>query len=277
MMIMFIIFISVVLGWYSSLQTISEVYVDEGLKRSLISFASARAISGVISVVQGTAVSIQPMGIGLNMTIGQVLSPINDLLNAFSAVMLATSVAFGIQKLLLLVGSNWIVSTILSISAFVWGLLWMKGRSPDWLSRLLGLMIFIRFAMPVVIIGSNFIFAQFSEQQYVAAQNSLSATANDVLKLQLENGQNNNQCSVWNLMCKFENAVGNFSVENLKSKYEHIKTKLETIVEKIITLAVIFLMQTIVIPLILVLCLYRLSFSLVLHQDAVVFFEKPSS
>lgn len=276
--VVLLVLISIALGWYSSLQTISEVHIDQGLKRSLSIFAAARAINGVISMMQGTVISFQPLGMGLNMAVGQILLPVRDFLDAFSAVMLAASVAFGIQKILLLVGSSWIVSTILSVSAFVWGLLLLKGRQPAWLSRFLGLMLFIRFVMPVAIIGSNFVFQQFLEQQYVSAQSSLSATSNDILRLNTENSQNGNKlnqsCRIWDLTCQLKNT---FSPEVLKSKYDSIKNRVENSVEKMISLIVIFLVQTILIPLILVWFVYKISFSLVSHQASVASVEMESS
>jgi hypothetical protein len=67
-------------AWYRPIQDQAKAQVDAGLKRALISFASARTLNAIISVVQGTEMSVQPFGVGLTLTPGQVLDPINDLL-----------------------------------------------------------------------------------------------------------------------------------------------------------------------------------------------------
>ena len=48
-------------------------------QRALVTFALARTINGVISVVQGTEVALQPAGVGVTLTPGEILDPVNDL------------------------------------------------------------------------------------------------------------------------------------------------------------------------------------------------------
>ena len=79
----------------------SKHYVDNAFNRALISFGVAKTLNGVISVAQGTEVAIQPAGVGVNFAPGQILDPINDLVERFSWVMLASSTSLGIQKIFL--------------------------------------------------------------------------------------------------------------------------------------------------------------------------------
>ena len=91
-------------SWRAPLDLPAMQRVDSELKRALVSFATARALNAVISVVQGTEVSGQPLGFGVILTTGQVLNPVNDLVERFSHVMLTASVAFGVQKVLISIG-----------------------------------------------------------------------------------------------------------------------------------------------------------------------------
>ncbi|MCB1944024.1 MAG: hypothetical protein KDI53_18575, partial [Candidatus Accumulibacter sp.] len=84
------------------------------MKRALVSFATARALNAVISVAQGTEVSMQPAGMGVVLTPGQLLDPVNDLVEQFSHLMLAASVAFGVQKVLISIGAYWVISLLLT-------------------------------------------------------------------------------------------------------------------------------------------------------------------
>src|SRR5512139_3807710 len=89
-------------------------YTQQTLKRALVTFAIARGLNAVISVAQGTEVSIEPAGVGVNFTPGQILDPLNDLIESFSWVMLLAATSLGIQELLL---------TILSAKTFTWMLI----------------------------------------------------------------------------------------------------------------------------------------------------------
>ena len=65
-------------AWAKPLDTIAMQRVDEGFKRAVASFATARAIGAVISVAQGTDVTMQPLGFGLKLAPGQLLHPITS-------------------------------------------------------------------------------------------------------------------------------------------------------------------------------------------------------
>ena len=78
----------VVGSWLSPLDSPATDQVDAGLKRALISFAAARVLNGAISVVQGTQVAVQPFGLGVTLTVGQVLAPVSELVKHFSDLML---------------------------------------------------------------------------------------------------------------------------------------------------------------------------------------------
>ena len=74
----------------------AESYADEALKRALVTFAAARTLNGVISVVQSTEV-----GVGVTVAVGQILDPVNDLIERFSGVMLVAASSLGLQNVML--------------------------------------------------------------------------------------------------------------------------------------------------------------------------------
>ena len=86
-------------------------YADAALKRALVTFAVARGLNGVISVAQGTEVAVEPGGVGVNFTVGQILDPINDLVEQFSSVMLVAASSLGLQKILLSMTAWWGTTT----------------------------------------------------------------------------------------------------------------------------------------------------------------------
>ena len=71
--------------------------VDESFTQSVLVFGSAKALNAVISLAQGTELDL-PF---LTVAIGEVLDPINDLIEQFSLVMLASMVSLGVQKIMM--------------------------------------------------------------------------------------------------------------------------------------------------------------------------------
>lgn len=281
----------VLLSWAPQLSHLANAQVDAGLKRSLVSFAAARTLNAIISVVQGTEVVLQPLGIGVTLTLGQVLDPINDLVEQFSSLMLMASVAFGIQKLLLTIGSTWLVSALVTGVGAFWSLLYWRDRAPLGLSRFLVVVIFIRFVMPVATIGSAYVFDRFSASEYETSLLALHQTQAELKTLAQEEAvparadagkfvpspntasPANPPAETQGLFSRAKEALAgatsavtsavSVSADTVRAKFDSIQTRAEKAAERMISLMVIFLMQTIVVPLILLLVLYRLLNALV--------------
>lgn len=227
--------------------------VDAGLKRALVSFASARALNAVISMVQGTEVSAQPMGFGVVFTPGQVLDPVNDLVETFADAMLAASVAFGVEKVLISVGGYWLVSLLLSVVALVWAVTHVYSQaSPVWLSRLLLILLMVRFAMPAVTLGSDLLFEKFLAADYAANQQAI-----DVASGQMESSQPPVATTTeeGSLIDRMKGWLADKDLD-VSARFEALKQTAEKITERVISLIVIFLLQTLIIPLLLLWALY---------------------
>jgi hypothetical protein len=240
-------------AWLAPLDAPATERVDAGLKRALVSFASARALNAVISVVQGTEVSAQPMGFGVVFTPGQVLDPVNDLVEKFSDVMLVASVAFGVQKVLMTFGGHWLVSALLTVAMLAWA--WHRFRSqapPPWLARLLLILLMVRFAIPVVTLGSDFLFEKFLAADYVASQQTIDVAAGQIEKAEPPLAAPGADAGVLDKMKSW------LAEKNLdaSARLEALKQTAEKITEQIINLIVIFLLQTLIMPLLLLWAMY---------------------
>src|SRR5689334_11398931 len=99
----------VALAWLKPLDHKAQGQIEAGLKRALATYAIARTLNGVISVVQETGVSVQPGGVGMTFAPGQFLDPLNDLVEQVSTIMLAVCVSFGVQLILLHIGGSALV------------------------------------------------------------------------------------------------------------------------------------------------------------------------
>lgn len=251
----------VALSWYQPLQDAANAQVDAGMKRALLSFASARTLNAVISVIQGTEFSFQPVGVGVTLTLGQVLDPINDLVEQFASLMLIASVAFGVQKALLAIGAHWAISAVVSAVAVVWAVLQYRHQAPTWLSRTLVVLILIRFAVPLATAGSDLVFQQFLSKDYQAQQASLDETSREI---------NRQTPTVAGAAPPTGAAQDKNWLERIKDRatqllpspnvdFEAIKKSAAALPERVIGLIVIFLLQTMIIPVLLLWVMYRVA------------------
>lgn len=241
----------VLCAWFKPLDEPAARQVDANLKRALISFAAARTLNAVISVAQGTEIVTQPFGVGATFSVGQVLDPVNDLVENFSNLMLAVSVVIGMQKVLLAIGAGWLVSLALSAAALAWcWARWKHARAPAWLGKLLVLLLMLRFAIPVVTLGTEQLWVKFLEPDYAASQQFIGGAAGRIDQLNPPVSAADNP----GLLERIKNWVSKNA--DLKKHFEDIKSAAEQASEHIVKLIAVFVLQTVVIPLLLLWAFY---------------------
>lgn len=151
--------------------------VDAALGRALLAFALARGLNGVISVVQGTQVALEPGGLGVTLTPGEILDPVNDLVEQFSTVMLVASASLGLQKLLLGISAWWPLTLLLALALTGWiALAWRGGadsRARQWLRALAVVLLALRFAVPLAALGSEAAYRLFLAPEFEASTSQL--------------------------------------------------------------------------------------------------------
>lgn len=245
-------------AWYSPLQQVANEQVDAGLKTALISFASARALNAVISVLQGTQLGLQPAGVGVTLSLGQVLDPINQMVEQFSSLMLVASVSFGIQKALLAIGAHWVISLVVSAVAMAWAALHIMNRAPpSWLSKLFVILLMVRFAVPTVTMGTDLVYDEFLRRDFAVHQLALAAASSEVQKASSQPGESTS--SWWDRMKEKGNSFNPASHLN----FEGVKKAVTDLPERLIRMTVVFVLQTIIIPIFLLWAMYRVLFGVI--------------
>lgn len=114
--VMFLVALVAAVAWIKPLEAPASETLDAAMKKAFITFATARALNGGISLLQSGQVSVQAVG-GVSFNPGEVLDPINDLVEQFSNVMLAATVALGIQKVLLAMGMHGVLPVLVTAVA----------------------------------------------------------------------------------------------------------------------------------------------------------------
>ncbi|SEF30452.1 hypothetical protein ABL840_28425 [Variovorax sp. NFACC27] len=240
--------------WVAPIDAPAREQVNDGLKRALTTFAAARALGAVVSVAQGTQVDATPGGVGVSFAPGQALKPLNELIEQFAAVMLAASVSFGIQLVLLNIGAHQLMSWLVSIVALVWiAVRWRRGSSPRWLqSALIGLLL-VRFAVPLSAVANEGIYRVFMANEYQAALSGIEKSPGAVTDATREPPAA--QGEGWRE--RIERWLP--KLPDLKATYDQILKSASDWAERIVRLIALFVLQTVVLPLAFLFIAWRLA------------------
>ncbi len=223
------------LAWSKPFEASANQQVDDGLKRALVTYATARAMHAGVSALQGTQVNASPAGIGATFSPGQLLAPVAELLKQFSDLMLLVAVAFGLQKLLLTLGGAQLLTLTLTLTAVAWAIGRLRQSSPPvWLTKVLIMLVLLRFALPLAALGSEQVYQSFIHNTYQQSQAAIDTEFKTSLIA------DNTKLSYWDRLKQIP-----------QEKYTDMKSKVEQATEHIVTLMAIFILQTIVTPVLL--------------------------
>lgn len=141
--------VALLLNWLPGLDDAAKTYLADAITDNLIIFATARSLNAIISVIQSVELSIS-LGAGVAVHLGELLDPLNDLIERFSGFVLYGLAGLGLQKLVLVATSSLFMKVVTTL-AIVGGLsLWLlKPGSHPWLPRLVLLLLLVRFAFVV--------------------------------------------------------------------------------------------------------------------------------
>ncbi len=216
-------------------------YFNKAIKNAGTTYLIARGINGVISVIQDGEIMVSPAGVGASISPGEILDPLNDLIEQFSDIMLLATASLGIQKLLLVFSAWWLFKSavLLSLIAVLAGFFLKSRHFASKLNnpifyKILIILLSIRFIIPFIVV-SNGIFESIF----------LSDRLNDKIeKIQLVENLaaeiDGNEEEGW-----FRNLVNKTQI---KEKTTLIKEKLSNSVDNIIDLIALFMIQTVLFP-----------------------------
>lgn len=240
-----------------------EEYADAALKRSLTAFGIARALNGVISVAQGTEVALQPAGVGVTLTPGEILDPVNDLVERFSWIMLLSSASIGILQILLMLSAwPWFSAATCLLVASAAALLWRPGfaapPAQKFLVRAALLLVVLRLAAPLVSITSEWIYQAFLEPQYDRTTAQIEQTTDrlDAINAEAPDGIEPEDESFFGSAKQFYRSAADQM--DISARIERYQQAVADISRDIVELIALFLFQTVILPLLFLAGLYAL-------------------
>ena len=228
--------------------------VDNSFSQAVVVFGSAKALNAVISLAQGTEIDL-PF---LTIAVGEVLDPINDLIEQFSLIMLASMTSLGIQKILMNFVTSDFYNIVLTCSVLILNL-WLFYRfAKDEKVRMLFfkitiILIFLRFAIPSMSYVNDLAYNSIVKPQYNIEKlnQNIIGVKEEVSKVMHETIKEKENKSI---LAKF--------TEKLDSSYyykkiEEYKKAVDNSSEYIIALIIAFVFQTIFLPLLFLFLLYH--------------------
>ena len=246
----FIVFIA----FSYSLDIKGKELVDKSFTESVVVFGSAKALNAVISLAQGTEVDL-PF---LTVAIGEVLDPINDLVEQFSLVMLASMVSLGIQKILM----NFVTTdpyNFILLFCIVVVNIWLFYRfNKDERARTLFfkvtvILIFLRLAVPLMGVVNEYAYNSFVKQEYnieilneniIEVKDNISAVTQNTLE------KKEDDSFIGKFTEKFDSTYYDKKIDEYLAAVDHSS-------EYIVALIIAFLFQTILLPLFFLFILYH--------------------
>jgi len=245
------------LSYSNLLDTVAENYTEAGIERSLITFALSRSLNGVISVAQGTEVALSPAGVGLTFAPGQILDPVNDLIERFSWVVMVSGASLGIQRLFLEMTSSIFVNALLSILAFmcllnVWGVLEKyknKYIPVSFINKSLVLLVFIRFSVPVIALVNEGLYLSYLQPQYSEAQSQLENASVQIKQIN-DSSRSNTDIEDGSLLSQVEKWMDQTKQSlDIENQMNSLKQAASDMSHQVVNLIVVFVVQTIIFPL----------------------------
>jgi hypothetical protein len=241
------------LSWWGGLDRAAAARTHAAFERALVTFALARTLNGVISVAQGTELAFEPAGVGVVLSAGQILDPLNDLVEQFSDLTLLAVTSLGLQIMLGEMFASVAVNVALSVAVvtsmiFLW---WrptrFKAVGPA-LLRLTLAFLFLRFAIALVTFGTGLVDEHFlaqREEASVAVLSQTSARAETADTTPVPPGTSTD--SVLERLNKFIDDQR--QALDIEGRLAGLKASVETGVEQIINLIVVYIIETLLLPL----------------------------
>lgn len=239
------------LSWSGLLEETAEQSVKPTFQRALLAAALARGLNGVISVAQGTEIAIQPVGVGVTITAGEILDPLNDLVERFSWLALAASASLGTQMLLSEIFAEPLVNLALTLTVVAYlAVLWWPSPLPSlgWMLRLAGLVVLLRFLFSVVTLTVGWVDHWVLAERQEAAITQLSDTTRDLEEM--KDAPTTPEATERSVLERFESALDSSrQALDVEAQLDALSTRVEDSISQLIDLIVLFVVQTLMLPL----------------------------
>jgi len=170
--LLFSLFFVPLIAWLGPLEKLSYDYLDQSLASAGLIYGTARGINAAVSVLQTTELDAAIV----SMQVGQILDPVNDLIERFSGVMLVALGSLALQKILLeLVSDTFFTATLTLLAVLSAGtLLAGEKKYCGYLIRGFWVTVVLRFSLVIVVLLNSWVDAAFLQESEAARHQEMS-------------------------------------------------------------------------------------------------------
>jgi hypothetical protein len=252
--------ILVALSWTGSLDARARIETEQALESTLISYALARTLNGVISVAQGTEIAFQPAGIGVVLTAGEILDPLNDLIERFSWIVLLAASSLAMQLLIGEILTTTLLNIVTTVAASASVVLYWKpsivsAAARQFVLRATALLLTFRFTVVLAGFAMSFIGSQYLDEREQVAIEYLSATQTAIeISDGRERSSGVDSSGLLDQLERFiESQKESFDIDR---RLDRLQRQIESAINEVISLIVIYLLKTLLVPLATLAVLY---------------------
>jgi hypothetical protein len=213
-------------------------YTTTSIKNAALTYATARGINALVSMMQSSTVEAGVIVSG-SITIGELLDPLNDMIERFSTVMTWVLASLAAQKVLLLLASHELflyLVAVLGISALLL-LFYGRPRPQSLVFRSFLVVVFIRFALGMAVVLNSGVDYLFLEQQLQANDKEIKSFRANIMSIDTDVDFDTD--SIRDSAIEFWQNLSMSEFEN----------KISRGIENFINLVAIYLLKTILFPL----------------------------
>ncbi|MFZ7127143.1 MAG: hypothetical protein ACOWWM_13400 [Desulfobacterales bacterium] len=228
-------------------------YFDKAIKNAATTYLIARGINGAISLIQDAEVMASPAGVGVSVSPGEILDPLNDLIEQFSTIMLLATASLGIQKFLLVFSGWWftkataaVLLVIAAIGAAIGSIpkcrrIFSRVCNPLFIKVMIAVLS-IRLMVPFIVISNGVFESIFLHERINDRIQSIQVIEEFTTDTAIDReGVERNWIGGITGMAR--------ELGQIQEKAKILKDKLSNSVDNLIDLAALFMIQTVLFPL----------------------------
>lgn len=229
-----------VLAWSGALDDVSARSVDSALLSTGTAYAAARGINALVSVMQGTEVH----AVMLTVAAGEVLDPINDLIERLSTLFLFALGSLALQKILLLLVADRLFNILLTLAGAFSAVVLLRPSHArgNIVLRLFLVTLFLRFALATSALASGWVDAHFLAEREARQQAAMEDFRGELAALESEDEAQAGQGWLQRLR-------SSVSPAEVRARLAALESRVDDFATSAMSLAMSLLLKGIVLPL----------------------------
>jgi hypothetical protein len=240
---------ALVLAWSGKLDQVADAYVDASIVDAGIIYGTARGINALVSALQGTELDLWLV----SFSVGELLDPVNDLIERFSAVMTVAITSLILQQLLLSIVSATTFTLVLSglAVAVLVALAVDRQRSYPWLLRCFVLVAFLRFSLSLVVIANLWVDEAFLADSQGVQHQQMREFQGDLegVDAMVRGDEARMASSGSEDACPWHSAFSDDCKQALAAQFDLLQLKFDVFVDSTLKLLGSLLLKALIIPL----------------------------